>query len=115
MAGWMETVACIRAVVFQEAGAFSAQCLDYDIAAQSQSLIELHEELARVLAVHVAASCDLKQEPFSRVAPAPLRFWEAYETGCRIETKPVTFSLSNGRPSMPPIRADMRLARSLAA
>jgi hypothetical protein len=113
MAGWMKTVACIRAVVFQEAGAYSAQCLDYDIAAQSGALIDLHEELARVLAVHVAASHQLGREPFSQLRPAPERFWQAYETGCRVETKPVSFVLASGQ-LMPSIRADLRLARSLA-
>src|ERR1051325_1447998 len=105
MARWMETIACIRAVVFEEAGAFSAQCLDYDITAQSSSLLRLHEELARVLAVHVAASHQLRKEPFSQLGPAPERFWRAYEMGSRIETKSVSFSFDSGQ-LMPSIRAD---------
>ena len=113
MASWMETISSIRAVVFEEAGAYAAQCLDYDIAAQAASLIDLHQELARVLTVHVAASYELKQEPFSKLGPAPERFWHAYETGTRLETEGVSFSLSSGQ-LMPRIRADMRLAPSLA-
>lgn len=113
MAGWMETVACIRAVVFKEAGVFSAQCLDYDIAAQSKSLARLHQEIARVLTVHVAASRQLNQEPFSHLGPAPERFWHSYNTGKHIETKPVSFCLDSGYP-MPSICADLRLAPSLA-
>lgn len=113
MAGWMETISSIRAVVFEEAGVYSAQCLDYDLAVQSRSLIGLHKELGRVLATHVAASHQLKQEPFCKLGPAPERFWHAYQTGTRLETEAVSFSLDSGH-LMPRIRADMRLAPSLA-
>jgi hypothetical protein len=113
MAGWIETVANIRAVLFEEDEWWSAQCLDYDVAAQAKTLLELHDELVRVLIVQVAASAQLGREPFEGINPAPQRFWELYERGWRFESKPVPFRLEKG-PELPPIRPELRIARSPA-
>jgi hypothetical protein len=114
MAEWTEIVSHIRAVLFEEGEAWSAQCLDYDIAAQAKTLPELHDELVRVLAVHVAASVQLGREPFAGIGAAPAKFWELYQGGWQFESKPVPFRLENG-PLLPEIRPRMRIARSPAA
>ena len=71
MVSWMQTVSHIRAVLFEEGEQWSAQCLDYDIAAQAKTLLELHDELIRVIVVHVAASNQMGREPLGF-----LRRWE---------------------------------------
>src|SRR5712691_12770803 len=114
MPGWIETVSHIRAVLFEEDEWWSAQCLDYDIAAQAKTLLDLHDELVRVLAVHVAASVQLGREPFAGIGAAPAKFWELYKGGWQFESKPVPFQLENG-PPLPQIRPRMRIARSLTA
>lgn len=113
MAGWTETISHIRAVLFEEDEWWSAQCLDYDIAAQAKTLLDLHDELIRILAVHVAASTQLGREPFAGINPAPRRFWDLYESGWRLESKPVRLSLAQGQ-SFPAIVPEMRVARSPA-
>lgn len=113
MEDWRTTLGQIRAVLLEEGGAWSAQCLDYDIAAQAETLLDLHDELARVLAAHIAASIELGREPFSSVKPAPRRFWELYESGLRMESKPMSFTLEEGQ--LPQIKIEMRIARSLTA
>jgi hypothetical protein len=113
MEGWRQTLGQIRAVLSEEGGSWSAQCLDYDIAAQAKTLLDLHDELGRVLAAHIAASIELGREPFSSVNPAPQRFWELYEHGLRMESKPMSFTLDQGQ--LLPIKIEMRIARSLTA
>jgi hypothetical protein len=100
-------------VLFEEAGAWSAQCLDFDIAAQAETLLDVQDELVRVIAVHVAASAQLGREPFAGIAPAPPGFWDLHESGVRVESRPVSYRLDNG-PALPPIQPDLRIARSLA-
>jgi len=112
MEDWRTTLGQIRAVLFEEGGAWSAQCLDYDIAAQAETLLDLHDELTRVLVSHVAASIQLGQEPFSAFKPAPQKFWDLYESGLRLESKPVPFTLAKAQ--LPPIKPEMRVARSPA-
>ena len=113
MADWMDIVTHIRAVLFEEGGSWSAQCLDYDIAAQSKTLLDLQDELVRVLTVHIAACAQLGREPFAGVAPAPRRFWDLYEGGLRVESRPAPYRLDKG-PQLPSIRAELRIARSPA-
>ena len=114
MASWVDKVSHLRAVLFEEGDAWSAQCLDYDVTAQAETLWELPAELARVLTIHVAASVQMKREPFAGLPTAPLRFWELYEGGNRYEGKLPTFSLENGT-ALPSITPDLRVARSPAA
>lgn len=113
MEDWRTTLGQIRAVLVEEGGAWSAQCLDYDIAAQAETLLDLHDELMRVLVAHIAASVELGREPFSSIKPAPQRFWELYEHGLGMESKPNSFRMGTGQ--LPAIKAEMRVARSLAA
>lgn len=114
MSDWRETVSHIRAVLFEEGGAWSAQFLDYDIAAQARTLLDLQEEIVRVLVVHLAASAQLGREPFAGIKEAPRKFWDLFEAGLRVESRPVPFKLEKG-PELPPIRPELRIARSLAA
>ncbi len=104
----------IRAVLFEEGGAWSAQFLDYDIAAQAKTLLDLQDEIARVLAVHVAPSLQMGREPFAGIKQAPRKFWDLFEGGLRLDSRPVLFSLEKG-PPLPPIRPELRIARLPAA
>jgi hypothetical protein len=111
MAGWMETVSHIRAVLFEEGEWWSAQCLEYDIAAQAKTPLDLQDELVRVLAVHVAASAQLGREPFAEIKQAPQRFWDLYESAKQIDSKPALFRLENGQ-AFPAINPRLRMVRS---
>ena len=110
MEDWKTTIGQIRAVLFEEGGSWSAQCLDYDIAAQAKTFLEIHNELARVLVAHVAASVQLGRQPFLGINAAPQRFWELYEGGLRVESRMASFSFTGA--DLPPIRPNLRIARS---
>lgn len=111
MENWTDSISRIRAVLFEgeDGGPWSAQCLEYDIAAQAQTLLDLQDELVRVLVTHVAASVQLGRTPFSDIKPAPQRFWELYEGGLRFESRPQRFSCATM--TLPPITPELRIAR----
>lgn len=113
MASWTDTLCRIRAVLFEgDGGTWSAQCLEYDIAAQAQTLLDLQDELVRVLVTHVAASIQLGRTPFSGIKEAPQRFWALYEGALRVESRPQQFGCA--AMPLPPIAPDLRIARSPA-
>jgi hypothetical protein len=114
MATWADKVTSLRAVLFQEGDSWSAQCLDFDIVAQAETLWALPTELARVLAVHVAASAQLGREPFAGIEAAPLRFWNLYEGANRYEVKLPSFVTDDASIQLPQIDPDLRIAQSPA-
>jgi hypothetical protein len=110
---WTNTVGHIRAVLFEEeTGGWSAQCLEYDITAQAQTFLDLQDELMRVLVTHIAACAQLGREPFSEIKEAPQRFWELYDRGLRVESRPTSFTCANIR--VPSITPELRIARLAA-
>jgi len=70
----------IRALAFQDSGYWCVQCLEYDIAAQAETIPELRRELARVLLSHVTLSKEYKKEPFAGLPQAPKWFFEMYNS-----------------------------------
>lgn len=85
----------ISVIAFQEGDQWTAQCLEYDIAAQARTLSDLRYEVDRVIISHIAASEEMGQEPFSGLGPAPREFWEMYEQAkLRLEREDMPFRLS---------------------
>ena len=69
----------ISALLFQEEGWWSAQCLEYVIATQAKTLPDLHYELQRTLIGYFALAAELGTEPFENIEPAPKKFWDVFE------------------------------------
>jgi hypothetical protein len=69
----------IHAVAFPHRGHWVAQCLEYDIATQAETLDELLGEIQYLLAAHVLVAERENLEPFAELSKAPKRFWEMYE------------------------------------
>lgn len=78
----------VHAIVFQEGDWWSAQCLEYDIAAQAHSLSELRHEIERVLTAHVVLAKRQDREPFAGMRRAPEKFWEMYERARLVPNSP---------------------------
>lgn len=77
----------ISVLLFQEGERWSAQCLQYDIAAQAATLPELHYEIQRTLVGHMVVSKELGLEPLENLGAAPQRFWDMYlKSHLRMET-----------------------------
>jgi hypothetical protein len=110
---WTDTVGHIRAVLFEdETGGWSAQCLDYDMTAQAPTFLDLQDELIHVLVTHIAACAQLGREPFSEIKQAPQRFWELFDEGLRVESRPSSITCATVR--IPSISPELRIARLAA-
>lgn len=82
----------ISVLLFQEGERWSAQCLQYDIAAQAATLPELHYEIQRVLVGHMVVSKELGVDPFESLGAAPQKFWDMYlQSHLRVETESLPF------------------------
>lgn len=100
----------ISAVLFQEGDWWSAQCLEYDIAAQAKTLPALYDELERVLAAHITVSLELDKEPFAGFNPAPKKFWDMYrDAKLWLEGDRLPFRLPKPT-SIFPLMPDLRIA-----
>ena len=70
----------VRAIAFKNSGVWCVQCLDYDIAAQAETIPELEKELQRVLLAYVVTSAELKRDhPFAGLPEAPKHYFEMYD------------------------------------
>jgi|SRR5882724_11006566 len=68
----------IHAVAFQRGDHWVAQCLDYDIATQAESLNDLVHEVERIIVAHLLLAKKGKN-PFANLPKAPQKFWEMYQ------------------------------------
>ena len=71
--------ATISVVVIQEGEWWSAQCLQYDIAAQAKTIEDLQHELAKTLLAYMVLSKEKGVEPLSDIEPAPQKYWDMYK------------------------------------
>lgn len=75
----LTTQVSVRVVVFQDGDRVCAQCLEYDIAAQGETLDDCLYALDRLIAGHIAISIEHGLVPLHDVKPAPQRFWDWFE------------------------------------
>jgi hypothetical protein len=104
----------ISAVLFQEGDWWSAQCLEYDIAAQAKTLADLRYELQRVLISHISVSEELGRNPFEGLAPAPQKFWQMYEEAkmC-VKSEDLPFRMPHPA-TFPPVSPRLKIAEQRA-
>lgn len=69
----------IRIVVFQDGDTWVAQCLEYDIGAQAESLEKLYECLAVVIDAEREESQNRHGQEFAGIPEAPENFHKLYE------------------------------------
>lgn len=66
-------------LIEHEGGVWSAHCLEYDIAAQANSLSDVQHEIYRVLVAHIVVAKENNQEPFTGLGRAPAEYWEMFD------------------------------------
>lgn len=74
----METIR-IRAIIFQDAGFWCAQCLEHDIAVQAHTKDALAAELFTALAAYAETAIEDGRKPFDGIPAAPRQFFEKFE------------------------------------
>jgi len=97
-------------VLFMEGdGVWSAQCLEYDIAAQAKTLNDLFYEMERVLVSQLALDEELGRKPFEGIARAPRKYWDAFERSQTTMDRPAT-GLKADSTRNPRIRSKIKVA-----
>lgn len=107
----------ISAIIYPEADAdrrvWIAQCLEFDIVSQGNTIEQVLNRLARNIAATVCVCEEQGLKPFEGIGEAPRRFWEMFEKATVIvdqEERPLRFP----RP-LPPIRPITKLIESMPA
>jgi len=104
----------LSVIVFQRENWWVAQCLEYDIAAQTQELPNLPYEFSRLLIGRMVVSKEIGLDPFEAVPAAPQLYWEMFEHAkMRMVMDKVPFRGPTGMHYPPPIQ-DLRLAHAPA-
>jgi hypothetical protein len=65
-------------LIQEDDGWWSAQCLEYDLAAQANNLTDLLYELEKTLISHIAANEAAGIDPFADIPAAPQTYWEMF-------------------------------------
>ena len=71
-------------VLFQEEGGWVSQCLNYDVAAQGDTIAEAREALAQTLAEHIVLAVHHGEQPFAGIPPAPIEYWAKFRDAERL-------------------------------
>ena len=90
----------ISVILFErDPGEWVAQCLEYDIGAQADSLPNLFYELQKSLMGHIVIACECGREPFDCLPPAPAEYWDKWQQQKHAAVRPaaVPFRIP-GRP-----------------
>ena len=61
-----------------------AQCLDYDVAAQGETIQEAKEAFGVAFSAQLAVYIDDNQNPLEMIPPAPQEYWDKFARGDRL-------------------------------
>jgi hypothetical protein len=68
-----------------------AQCLQYDITAQAETIEKLQCRFERILTGTIILALENEEEPFANLNPAPQRYWTQYgESKMTVKVFPVS-------------------------
>lgn len=105
----------IQAVIFQQREWWVAQCLEYDIATQAKTPVELYRELARVLTLQVELDTEAGREPFQGIDRAPDKFWSMFATAeLTVSGRKLSFRIADAGNGFR-VRPRLRIAEMAAA
>ncbi len=108
----MKSPLTLSVLLLQEGEWWSAQCLEYDIAAKAKTLPELRDELQRVLLLHVVLALEDGREPFGGIRPAPKKYWDMFAAAkLRVEGDELPLRLPDSM-TFPPILPRLKIAEA---
>ena len=96
----------LRVVFVREGDYWIAQCLEYDIVAQSNSLNRLPSAFVLAFASHMAVRKALNQKPFEGVPSAPKKYFGIFERALKLHEDAVKVTI----PTVLPHHVDARVA-----
>lgn len=71
----------IKAVILDDGDLWAVQCLDYDIAAQGETVHEAIHAFMRTVTAQIYLDVEKGRAPFANIDPAPQEFWEMFDQG----------------------------------
>ena len=74
----------MRVLILKEEAVFVAQCLEYDITAQGQTVVEAQDAFVRVFAAQIAVALRHGEEPLAAFERAPDYYWERFNEAQRL-------------------------------
>ena len=95
----------LTVLLIKDADAWTAQCLERDIAAQGQTVKAAIAEFSSMLAAEFAYASEKGYEPLTNVPAAPQYYWKMFEQAERLEaptTPPITLTPELTPPFMIP-------------
>jgi len=69
----------VRVLLIQEGSSWAAQCLEYDIAAQGNSIDDAKNAFEKTFLGQIALDVKENREPFEGIEQAPQDFWEMFK------------------------------------
>ena len=79
-------------LLLKEEGKWVAQCLDYDITAQGETIDVARSRFARTFVGQVMVDLHHHQEPLEGIKPAPRKYWQMFRKAARLaERDPIYF------------------------
>lgn len=104
----------ISVILLQEGEWWSAQCLEFDIAAQAKTLPELRNELKRVLLFYIASAREERRQPFESFQKAPQAYWDMFAAAkLRLDADELPFHFPEAL-AVPPVLPRLRVAETQA-
>ena len=70
----------ISLLITNDGGTYTAQCLQFDIAAQGATISEAKERFARTFITHIAVNLEKGQVPLEGVPQAPIECWNLWNS-----------------------------------
>lgn len=71
----------LHVLVFKEAGAWIAQCLEHDIVGQADTESEAVRRLMATIELHIESDVESGIEPLSKIPAPPQRYWKLFSSG----------------------------------
>lgn len=83
----MESSLRFRVLLIAHGDSWSAQCLEYDLAAQGKTLTEAQRSFERLINDQVAIDKHFGRKPFAGLPRAPKIYWDAWNQASQL-TRP---------------------------
>jgi hypothetical protein len=99
----------LSVVLLLDGDRWVAQCLDFDIAAQGQSIKEAQESFERVFFGQIALDLEHGRSPLAGIERAPDEYWDLFKAARFTHSFPLKSPLSNPA-GAPRARAEARVA-----
>jgi hypothetical protein len=99
---------CLSVLILQEDKTWVAQCLEYDIVAQGETIAKATQAFEKTLVGQIIIDVKHKKRPLEDIPSAPKFYWDKFENAERLQDKK-PFHLPDYIPSVNARAEDLRV------